>query len=150
MTQAALLVLIQRSRHFRRAPRAHEGLTPQSPAYLEWDEFSARHGCRLENEPSIHQSLSAHSHCVTRINSSFVHRVINQSDYVIGLSINNQKVTTFGPNVPAWLDRSNPIRMDVQALADQVLLPNVQLILHLHEPQAIFRRKPCERNTGHF
>jgi len=109
---------------------------------LRWEEFAARHGCLLESEPSIQQSLQVYYHeCGALINSSLIQTAVNRPKDLVGISVRDQKATAFGRNVQVWKPRLYPILADLTALAEQVELPNVQFITWLHDGACISARR---------
>jgi len=136
-----------RSRH--RAPDSHAvvplAVVPLTvvPLTLTWEEFSARHGCFLESEPSIQQSLKPYNNCGALINSSSIQREVNRSKHFVGVSVRDQKATAFGPHARQWAARIGHILADLNVLAEQVQLPNVQFITWLHDG-ACFSSRECK------
>lgn len=110
---------------------------------LRWDEFAARHGCQLESESSIIKSLETYRReCSARADSRKIHTWVNHPDPHtldgvltgwVGFSIHDQKVTIFGLDLSTWQHRTQPIVSDLQTLADQVQLPNVEFLVNLHD-----------------
>ena len=104
------------------------GLRARRRGALAWDHFAARHGCSQESEPSISQSLNAYNECGALVMdfSSYDH-----DGPLVGFSILNQEVSIFGPHIAELKWYTTPVLSDLNALADQVELPNVKFLAHL-------------------
>ena len=143
LTLSAEVVVMNLSRSPNSSRHPTRALTPlggplstlEGPASstLRWEEFAARHSCSLESEPSIQKSMDAYRACGASINASAIRREVDHSAQYVGFSIQNQKAAAFGPHVGQWTHRTNPILSDLNALLDQVELPNVQFFAHLHD-----------------
>lgn len=69
--------------------------------------------------------------------------MVSQSDFWLGISIHDQHVGAFGPHIDVWRDRLSQVISDLQAVADQVKLPNLRFMVHLHDG-ACYSNATCE------
>ncbi len=131
-------------------PLVHQTMTQSRVAapgrlVLTWDEFASRHGCHIGNEPSISRSLAPYREkCKGIINTSSIREAVRKSNG-IGISIKpppeegvgrQSQVEVFGSDEAKG---RYPTRLwhwflaDLQALAEQVLLPAVDFPIHLED-----------------
>ena len=112
---------------------------------LTWDEFASRHGCHISNEPSISRSLAPYREkCKGIINTSSIREAVRKSNG-IGISIKPPRGEGVGRQSQVEVFGSDeakgryPTRLwhwflaDLQSLAEQVLLPTVDFLVHLED-----------------
>jgi hypothetical protein len=112
---------------------------------LDWQEFSSRFNCLVEDEPSILQSIRPYrkfcgGNSTQFFNESKVRAATKHPDFV-GISIRSNQVRSFDA-LPAWSNRLRPVLAALRDVAELVTLPDVDFAMWLHDG-ASFAAESC-------